>query len=69
MIETRKSQLEQAVINEKLKSETVDVIDDPVTAGTPHIIIQIMDDLGFFMGMGHQVLTGPEVEEDRTTLK
>ena len=67
VIETRKSQLEQAVINEKLKSETVDVTlpGDPVTAGTPHIIIQIMDDLeSFFMGMGYQVLTGPEVEED-----
>jgi phenylalanyl-tRNA synthetase alpha chain len=67
VIEARKAQLEQAVINAKLASETVDVTlpGDPVEAGTPHIITQIMDDLeGFFMGMGYQVLTGPEVEED-----
>ncbi len=33
--------------------------------GVSHVIVQMMDDLeDFFMGMGYQVVSGPEVEED-----
>lgn len=66
-IAERKAVLEQAVIDQKLKQETIDVTlpGDEVKAGTPHILTQIMDDIEeFFIGQGYQVIDGPEVEED-----
>ncbi|MFD1484307.1 phenylalanine--tRNA ligase subunit alpha [Lacticaseibacillus baoqingensis] len=66
-IQERKHDLEQAVINQKLAEETLDVTlpGDAVVAGTPHILAQIMDDIEeFFIGQGYQVIDGPEVEED-----
>ncbi|WP_407891337.1 phenylalanine--tRNA ligase subunit alpha [Lacticaseibacillus sp. N501-2] len=66
-IAERKATLEQALIDQKLKQETIDVTlpGDPVKAGTPHILTQIMDDIEeFFIGQGYQVIDGPEVEED-----
>jgi phenylalanyl-tRNA synthetase alpha chain len=67
VIAERKAVLEQAVIDQKLKQETIDVTlpGDVVKAGTPHILTQIMDDIEeFFIGQGYQVIDGPEVEED-----
>ncbi|MCI1985590.1 MAG: phenylalanine--tRNA ligase subunit alpha [Lactobacillus sp.] len=66
-IQERKHTLEQAVINQKLAEETIDVTlpGDAVVSGTPHILAQIMDDIEeFFIGQGYQVIDGPEVEED-----
>ncbi|KRM72852.1 phenylalanyl-tRNA synthetase subunit alpha [Lacticaseibacillus brantae DSM 23927] len=66
-IQSRKEQLEQAQIQQQLAAETIDVTlpGRPIQRGTSHVITQIMDDLEeFFMGMGYQVVSGPEVEED-----
>lgn len=66
-LQTRREALEQAAIDAKLESETVDVTlpGDQMLEGTPHILDQIMDDIEeFFIGQGYQVVDGPEVEED-----
>ena len=62
VIEARKAQLEQAVINAKLASETVDVTcsgDPGWRPAQPHITTQIVDDPEGFYGHGLQLLTGP----------
>jgi phenylalanyl-tRNA synthetase alpha chain len=66
-LQTRREALEQAAIDAKLESETIDVTlpGDQMLEGTPHILDQIMDDIEeFFIGQGYQVVDGPEVEED-----
>lgn len=66
-IQERKQALEQAIINQKLEQETIDVTlpGAQIPEGTPHILTQIMDDIEeFFIGQGYQVIDGPEVEED-----
>ncbi|MFD1393647.1 phenylalanine--tRNA ligase subunit alpha [Lacticaseibacillus jixianensis] len=66
-LQKRKDALEQAALQAKLATETIDVTlpGDQVPVGTPHIIDQIMDDIEeFFIGQGYQVVDGPEVEED-----
>ncbi|WP_125579670.1 phenylalanine--tRNA ligase subunit alpha [Lacticaseibacillus suibinensis] len=66
-LQTRREALEQAAIDAKLESETIDVTlpGDQMQEGTPHILDQIMDDIEeFFIGQGYQVVDGPEVEED-----
>ncbi|UIF29720.1 phenylalanine--tRNA ligase subunit alpha [Levilactobacillus brevis] len=64
----RKEELEQAVLNAQLAKETLDVTlpGTPVAKGEPHVIQQIVDQIeDLFLGMGYQVLSGPEVEEDK----
>lgn len=66
-LQARRDALQKAVIDHKLAQETIDVTlpGNQVVAGTPHILTQIMDDIeDFFIGMGYQVVDGPEVEED-----
>ncbi len=66
-LQIRREALEQAAIDAKLESETIDVTlpGDQMLEGTPHILDQIMDDIEeFFIGQGYQVVDGPEVEED-----
>ncbi|WP_137597387.1 phenylalanine--tRNA ligase subunit alpha [Paucilactobacillus kaifaensis] len=67
-IEQRRNELEQAKINAQLEHEKIDVT-LPGTAmaqGQPHVIQQIIDQLvDLFIGMGYEVATGDEVEEDR----
>lgn len=67
-IEQRRSELEQAKINAQLEHEKLDVT-LPGTAmaqGQPHVIQQIIDQLvDLFIGMGYEVATGNEVEEER----
>lgn len=65
----RQEELAQAVINEKLRKETIDVTlpsRQVNKTGTQHILNQIIDDVEeLFIGLGYQVISGPEVEEDR----
>lgn len=66
-IESKKSELQANLLNQKLKSEAIDVTlpGRPVEMGTGHVLTQVMDDIEeLFIGMGYQVLDGPEVEED-----
>ncbi|GEK28333.1 phenylalanine--tRNA ligase subunit alpha [Furfurilactobacillus siliginis] len=66
-IEARKAALEQAALNAQLDAEKVDVTlpGTPVNQGQPHVIQRIIDQLeDMFLGMGYQVVDGPEVEDD-----
>ncbi|MTV81039.1 phenylalanine--tRNA ligase subunit alpha [Secundilactobacillus folii] len=67
-IERRRDELKQAMLNKELQEEKIDVTlpGKPVAQGQPHVIQQIIDQIeDLFIGMGYQVLTGPEVEEDK----
>lgn len=67
-IATRQTNLEAAALNEKLASETLDVtLPGRATAqGQPHVLQQIIESLeDQFLGMGYQVIEGPEVEQDK----
>lgn len=67
-LEEKKAELEAAQTAKKLESETIDVTlpGKPVTQGQPHVIQQIIDNIeDLFLGMGYQVIQGPEVETDK----
>lgn len=66
-IETKKAVIEEAVLNEQLKSETIDVTlpGRPVQVGGPHLLTHIISEIeDLFIGMGFEVREGPEVETD-----
>lgn len=66
-LKQRRQEMEQELLNAKLLAETVDVTlpGTPVAQGQPHVIQQIIDQLTrLFVGMGYEVATGPEVEEE-----
>lgn len=66
-LEDKKSSLEQALMNAKLQSESIDVTlpGTPVAQGQPHMIQQIIDQLvDLFIGMGYEVAVGDEVEQE-----
>lgn len=68
-ISEKQAELQQAVIDEKLKKETIDVSLPSRKAhriGTQHILNQIIEDVEeLFIGLGYQVIPGMEVEEDK----
>lgn len=67
-IATRQTNLEATALNEKLAAETLDVtLPGRATAqGQPHVLQQIIESLeDQFLGMGYQVIEGPEVEQDK----
>lgn len=66
-IETEKRILEEAALNEQLKTETIDVTlpGRPVQVGGPHLLTQLIEEIeDLFIGMGFEVREGPEVETD-----
>lgn len=66
-IEARKSVLEMEKINRDLANEAIDVTlpGNPVPEGQSHVLTQIMEEIeDLFIGMGYQIIEGPEVEED-----
>ncbi|PWG01008.1 phenylalanine--tRNA ligase subunit alpha [Levilactobacillus bambusae] len=65
---SQREKLEELALDAKLNAESIDVTlpGTPVAEGEPHVIQQIIDQMcDLFMGMGYQVLSGPEVEEER----
>ncbi|GAK31409.1 phenylalanyl-tRNA synthetase alpha subunit [Weissella oryzae SG25] len=67
-ISIKQAQLEKAALQAQLSAEKLDVTlpGRPLKQGQPHVLQQIIDDLeDQFMGMGYQVLEGPEVETDK----
>lgn len=67
-IENRQKVLEAAELTKQLEQEKLDVTlpGRPVQQGQPHVLQQIIDELeDQFIGMGYQVVDGPEVELDR----
>jgi phenylalanyl-tRNA synthetase alpha chain len=66
-IETRLTELNKVALQHRLQHETIDVTlpGQPVKTGTPHILNQMIDDIEeLFVGLGYQVIDGPEVETD-----
>lgn len=63
----RKAALEEAALNERLASETLDLTLPAQAAprGTIHPVSQVMDELAeIFAHLGFAVKTGPEIEDD-----
>jgi phenylalanyl-tRNA synthetase alpha chain len=66
-LDTRKAVLEQAALDAKLASETLDLSLPAPEAprGSVHPVSQVMDELAeIFADMGFAVATGPEIEDD-----
>jgi phenylalanyl-tRNA synthetase alpha chain len=63
----RKAEMERAVLNQRLASETLDMslpVGGPL-AGSIHPVSQVMDELAeIFADLGFAVATGPEIEDD-----
>lgn len=67
-IASAQEKLEAVALKQKLSNETLDVTlpGKPVVQGQPHVLQQIIEELeDQFMGMGYQVMEGPEVEQDK----
>lgn len=66
-LEAKKAILEMEKINRDLESESIDVTlpGSHVAVGQSHVLTQIMEEIeDLFIGMGYQIIEGPEVEED-----
>lgn len=66
-IDAKTKELEAALLQQKLANEAIDVTlpGTQVTEGNPHIITQVITQIEeLFLGMGFQVVDGPEIEED-----
>jgi phenylalanyl-tRNA synthetase alpha chain len=66
-IEEKQKSLEEALVQQKLASETIDVTlpGRPVTVGNHHPLTRIIEEIeDLFVGMGYTVAEGPEVEKD-----
>ncbi|UQS83379.1 phenylalanine--tRNA ligase subunit alpha [Bombilactobacillus thymidiniphilus] len=66
-LDQAKQHLEQEAIQLQLQKEKIDVTlpGNKRKVGTKHVINQVMDDIeSLFIGLGYQVVAGPEVEED-----
>lgn len=66
-ITQRREELEVERTAAKLEKEKIDVTlpGVPVKQGQPHVLEQVIDQIEkLFLGMGYQVVDGPEVEED-----
>ena len=64
-LEARKAQIHAIEMENKLKSEAVDVTipGDPVVMGHAHPMNQVLQEIkDIFVGLGYQIVDGPEVE-------
>lgn len=66
-IESKHKHLEEAAIQQKLASESIDVTlpGRPVKIGNHHPLTRIIEEIeDLFIGMGYAIAEGPEVEKD-----
>ena len=64
-LEARKAQIHAIEMENKLKSEAIDVTipGDPVVMGHAHPMNQVLQEIkDIFVGLGYQIVDGPEVE-------
>ncbi len=68
IITAKEKEINDAILNEKLSSEKIDVTLPglEIKEGAPSILEKVIEDFeDVFMSMGYDVVDGPEVEEDR----
>lgn len=66
-ISSRLDEIEIEKTAKKLEDETIDVTlpGVPVKVGQPHVLSQVIEEIEkLFLGLGFQIVEGPEVEED-----
>jgi len=66
-IESQRESLEQTIINEQLKNETIDVTmpGKSFNVGNAHLLTQVQEEIeDLFIGMGYEIMEGPEIEID-----
>ena len=66
-LDEQKNILEQAIINEQLEKETIDVTlpGKVMSIGNRHILTQVTEEIEDLMiGMGYEIMEGPEIEID-----
>ena len=68
LIDAKREEIETALLNEKLESESVDISlpSTKVCMGAPSILEKIVEEVEeLLMSMGYDVVDGPEIEEDK----
>ena len=68
LIEEKRKSIEDAILNEKLAKEAVDITlpSTQIPMGAPNILEKVIEEVEeLFMSMGYDVYDGPEVEEDK----
>ena len=68
IIEAKEKEINDAILNEKLKNEVIDISlpATKISVGAPNILEYVIEQVEeIFMSMGYDVVDGPEVEEDR----
>ena len=66
-LEAKQKELEQAEVEQRLASETIDVTlpGRPVKVGNHHPLTAVVEEIeDLFLGMGYSIAEGPEVEKD-----
>lgn len=66
--EEKKKELENSLLNEKLKREAIDISlpATKVVSGAPNMLEKLVEEVEeVFMSMGYDVVDGPEIEEDK----
>ncbi len=68
LLEEKRKQIEEKILNKKLESEKIDISLPAVTipVGSPNILERMIEEVEeVFMSMGYDVVDGPEIEEDK----
>ena len=68
LIENKKNELEEVLLNQKLEQEKIDISlpATEINIGAPNILEKIIEEVEeVFMQMGYDVVDGPEIEEDK----
>lgn len=68
MIDAKRVEFENAILNEKLSKEAVDITlpATKIPEGAPNMLEKVIEDVEeLLMSMGYDVVDGPEIEEDK----
>ncbi len=67
LIETKRKEVEEAILTQKLESESIDVSlpSVKINLGSPNIVEKVVEEVeDVLMNMGYDVVDGPEIEKD-----
>ena len=68
LIDNKRNEIEQNILNAKLASEDIDITlpSTKIPVGSPSIVEKMVEDIEeIFMSMGYDVVDGPEIELDK----